>query len=415
MRYWLLINQSLKAIFVNKARSLLTVLGIVIGIASIISLVSLGAGVKVSISDRILALGASNLTVVPGAVAGARALDPTKAPSQTQGFTLSTSSLTEQDVLSLADRKRHPHIKYISGEITGSTIIATDKGDKRFPVLGVSPDYFAINNLTIKRGRSLTQSHIDEGARVLVLGNRLAADLYGNRDPIGAALNIEGMDYRIIGVFKPAEESGLADPNVQAYIPYTSAMETFNSPNFNFIYIQATDESVVPTLKRDIRKTLLKNHQISNSSLADFTVISSGDILSAVDSITDILTSMLTGIAAISLLVGGIGIMNIMLVSVSERTREIGLRKAVGARTVDILNQFLIEAVLLTLTGGILGIVLGFLIARGSESYLGFTPIVTVNTILLAVGASTMIGLIFGVYPAVKASRLNPIDALRYE
>ncbi len=415
MRYWLLINQSLKAIFVNKARSLLTVLGIVIGIASIISLVSLGAGVKVSISDRILALGASNLTVVPGAVAGARALDPTKAPSQTRGFTLSTSSLTEQDVLSLADRKRHPHIKYISGEITGSTIIATDKSDKRFPVLGVSPDYFAINNLTIKRGRSLTQSHIDEGARVLVLGNRLAADLYGNRDPIGAALNIEGMDYRIIGVFKPAEESGLADPNVQAYIPYTSAMETFNSPNFNFIYIQATDESVVPTLKRDIRKTLLKNHQISNSSLADFTVISSGDILSAVDSITDILTSMLTGIAAISLLVGGIGIMNIMLVSVSERTREIGLRKAVGARTVDILNQFLIEAVLLTLTGGILGIVLGFLIARGSESYLGFTPIVTVNTILLAVGASTMIGLIFGVYPAVKASRLNPIDALRYE
>ena len=159
----------------------------------------------------------------------------------------------------------------------------------------------------------------------------------------------------------------------------------------------------------------VENHQISNSSLADFTVISSGDILSAVDSITDILTSMLTGIAAISLLVGGIGIMNIMLVSVSERTREIGLRKAVGARTVDILNQFLIEAVLLTLTGGILGIVLGFLIARGSESYLGFTPIVTVNTILLAVGASTMIGLIFGVYPAVKASRLNPIDALRYE
>ena len=257
MRYWLLINQSLKAIFVNKARSLLTVLGIVIGIASIISLVSLGAGVKVSISDRILALGASNLTVVPGAVAGARALDPTKAPSQTRGFTLSTSSLTEQDVLSLADRKRHPHIKYISGEITGSTIIATDKGDKRFPVLGVSPDYFAINNLTIKRGRSLTQSHIDEGARVLVLGNRLAADLYGNRDPIGAALNIEGMDYRIIE-FSPAEESGLADPNVQAYISYTSAMETFNSPNFNFIYIQATDESVVPTLKRDIRKTLLK-------------------------------------------------------------------------------------------------------------------------------------------------------------
>lgn len=159
----------------------------------------------------------------------------------------------------------------------------------------------------------------------------------------------------------------------------------------------------------------MKNHDITNSSLADFTVISSGDVLSAVDSITNMLTSLLAGIAAISLLVGGIGIMNIMLVAVSERTREIGLRKAVGARTVDILNQFLIEAVLLTLTGGILGIGFGILIGRISESYLGFTPIVSSSTILLAVGVSSVVGLIFGVYPAMKASRLDPINALRYE
>lgn len=415
MRFWLLIKQSFRAIFVNKGRSLLTVLGIVIGIGSIIGLVSLGAGVKVSISDRILALGATNLTVIPGAVAGAQALDPTKAQSQTRGFTLSTSSLTEEDVLSLSDREQHPHIRYISGEISSSTITETSQGGKRFPVLGVSPDYFMINNLTADQGSLFTQNHVDQGSTVLLMGNQLARELYGDQNPVGTVIEVEGTDYEVIGIFKPADESGLADPNSQAYVPYTAAQQTFNVQNFNFIYIQATDESVVPALKRDIRKTLMKNHKITNSSLADFTVISSGDILSAVDSITNMLTSLLAGIAAISLLVGGIGIMNIMLVSVSERTREIGLRKAVGARTIDILNQFLIEAVLLTLTGGILGIGFGILIGRVSESYLGFTPIVAVSTILLAVGVSSAVGLLFGVYPAVKASRLNPIDALRYE
>jgi len=415
MRFWLLIKQSFRAIFVNKGRSLLTVLGIVIGIGSIIGLVSLGAGVKVSISDRILALGATNLTVIPGAVAGAQALDPTKAQSQTRGFTLSTSSLTEEDVLSLSDREQHPHVRYISGEISSSTITETSQGDKRFPVLGVSPDYFKINNLTADQGSLFTQNHVDQGSTVLVMGNQLARELYGDRNPVGTVIEVEGTDYEVIGIFNPADESGLADPNSQAYVPYTAAQQTFNARNFNFIYLQATDESVVPALKRDIRKTLMKNHKITNSSLADFTVISSGDILSAVDSIANMLTSLLAGIAAISLLVGGIGIMNIMLVSVSERTREIGLRKAVGARTIDILNQFLIEAVLLTLTGGILGIGFGILIGRVSESYLGFTPIVAVSTILLAVGVSSAVGLLFGVYPAVKASRLNPIDALRYE
>ncbi len=415
MRIWLLIGQSLKAIFANKGRSLLTILGIVIGIGSIIGLVSLGAGVRVSISDRILALGATNLTILPGAVAGAQSLDPTRTPSQTRGFTLSTSTLTEKDMLSLADRKQHPHIKYVSGEITSSTVAETKTGDKRFPVLGVSPDYFAINSLTARQGRLFTQNHIDQKSPVLVMGNELAKELYGNENPIGNTLEIEGTGYRVIGIFNPADETGLANPNNQAYIPYTAAAETFKSPNFNFIYVQATDEDVVPALKREIRKTLMKNHKITNSSLADFTVISSGDVLSAVDSITNMLTSLLAGIAAISLLVGGIGIMNIMLVSVSERTREIGLRKAVGARTVDILNQFLIEAVLLTLTGGILGIGFGILIGEISEVYLGFTPIVTSSTIVLAVGVSSLVGLIFGVYPAMKASRLDPINALRYE
>ena len=342
MRIWLLINQSLKAIFVNKGRSLLTILGIVIGIGSIIGLVSLGAGVRVSIADRILALARAKLWVdLPGAVAGAQALDPTRAPSQTRGFTLSTSTLTEEDMLSLADREQHPYIKYVSGEISSSAVVTTARGDKRFPVLGVSPDYFAINSLTVDRGRLFTQSHVDQGSQVLVMGYQLAGDLYGDQDPIGITLDIEGTSYQVIGVFNPADESGLADPNRQAYIPYTAAAETFDTQNFNFIYVQATAEDVVPALKRDIRKTLLKNHQITNSSLADFTVISSGDILSAVDSITNMLTSLLAGIAAISLLVGGIGIMNIMLVSVSERTREIwSAQGSTCPKRVDILNQF---------------------------------------------------------------------------
>jgi putative ABC transport system permease protein len=232
---------------------------------------------------------------------------------------------------------------------------------------------------------------------------------------VGKTLKVNDQTVTIIGVLNSAEETSFSNPNDQLYLPYTTAMDNFNTQTFSSLLVQATNDNTVDAAKTDVTNTLLANHGITNPKLADFTVLSSKDLLSTVNQITGVLTSLLAGIAAISLVVGGIGIMNIMLVSVTERTREIGLRKAVGARTGDILGQFVAEAIILTLLGGLLGIGLGKLIGTGAGHFLNFKPIVTPGSIILAVGVSSAIGLIFGIYPAAKAARLNPIDALRYE
>lgn len=416
MKPYILFKQSLKAIFNNKVRSFLTVLGIVIGIGSVIALISFGTGIKASISDRIALLGTTNLTVMPGAGFDSSKAHNTGANQRgDQGFVQSASTLTTADLYSLADKSKHPQIKAVSGQISGSAILVTAGGERRYTVLGTSETYPAIQNLSVSRGDFYNKAEVNQKSRVLVLGSQMAEELYGTKNAIGETISINGSDYEIIGVFKEADESGFSNPNNQAYVPYTAAAETFKTPNFNSITVQAQNEDVVAAVKADVKNTLLHNHQIRDVKLADFNVITSADLLSTVNGITSMITALLAGIAAISLLVGGIGIMNIMLVSVTERTREIGLRKAVGAKTSDILGQFILEAVLLTVCGGILGIGLGFLLGKIAAPSLGFTPIVSNSSIVLAVGVSSLIGLVFGVYPAAKASLLNPIDALRFE
>ncbi len=424
MKSYTIFRQSLKAIFTNKGRSFLTILGIVIGIGSVIALISFGTGVKANIADRISTLGTTNITIMPGA-----GFDQSAAHSKTgsnpggedsnqnpgAGFNQASSTLTIEDYKSLADSSKHPQIKLVAGQISGSTILTTPNGDKRYTVLGTSESYFEIQKLSLNQGVLIKPGDVDNQARIIVLGSQLARDLYGSKEIIGQNIKIEGSDYKVVGILKPAEENGFTNPNSQAYIPYTAAAETFKSQNFNSITVMAQNEGVVDQVKKDIKNTLLQNHQIKDEKLADFNVSSSEDLLATVNGITTMLTALLAGIAAISLLVGGIGIMNIMLVSVTERTREIGLRKAVGAKTFDILGQFIVEAILLTLSGGIIGIGLGFLIGKLAAPGLGFTPIVSSSSIVLAVGVSSFIGLLFGVYPAAKAARLNPIDALRYE
>ncbi len=419
MKLFIIFKQSLQAIFVNKGRSFLTTLGIIIGIASVIALISLGTGVKASISERISILGTNNITIMPGAGFNQGASDSKGSmgghPGGGSGFNQASSTLTLKDLKSLSDKSLYPQIVQVSGQISGSTILNTPGGDKRYTILGTSESYVNIQNLSLSQGTFYNQTNIAHKSKVVVLGSQLATDLYGDKDSLGKTLTIEGTDYKIVGILTKAEESSFNNPNTQAFVPYSSAAETFNSQNFSSITVQAENEKVVAKVKKDIKKVLLTNHNISNEKLADFNITSAADLLSAVSSITSMLTSLLAGIAAISLVVGGIGIMNIMLVSVTERTREIGLRKAVGAKTIDILAQFIIEAVILTLIGGVLGIGLGYLAGKIAEPMLGFTPIVSINSIFLAVGVSSFIGLLFGVYPAAKASRLNPIDALRYE
>lgn len=428
MKFYMIFKQSTKAIFTNKGRSFLTILGIIIGIGSVIALIALGAGVQSSISSQISTLGTTNLSIRPGAERldnnsgnnpfgnnNNKSSSSRSGSASSGGMSGSTSTLTTTDLQSLSGSSKYPQIKAVSGSVSGSAIFNIDGIDQRYAVLGTSSSFFEISNLSLNKGRFYNSADIDQKNKVIVLGSQLATDLYKTNNPISKTLIIGADAYQVIGVLNQANESGFSNPNAQTYIPYTTAMDTFKANNLSSITVQAQNESVVDQVKSDIEKTLLANHNIKEAKLADFAVYSPKDLLSTVGSIMSLLTSLLAGIAAISLLVGGIGIMNIMLVSVTERTREIGLRKAVGAKTRDILVQFIIESVLLTLTGGILGIGFGYLISTILARLIGFTPVVTIQAVLLAVGVSTAVGLIFGIYPAAKAARLNPIDALRYE
>ena len=423
MKFYRVLRQASKGLLRNKGRSFLTVLGIVIGIGSVIALISLGAGVRQSISGRISTLGTTNIIVMPGAGFGAAGGEQPGSgqkssgpqPGGGGGFNQTTSTLSVADLNSLSDHAKHPDLKAVSGVVSGSAIFTVGGSDTRYTITGVSAAQFPINNLVADKGVVLTDSDITQARRVAVLGSQFSSDLYGAANPLGQTLTIGNDKYTVIGVLAHADESGFSNPNIQIYVPYTAAMTTFNVTSFSRLTVQAESDSVVDQAKTDIETTLLANHGIKDAKLADFSVNTSKDLLSTISTVTSLLTSLLAGIAAISLVVGGIGIMNIMLVSVTERTREIGLRKAVGAKTSDILGQFMAEAILLTLFGGLLGIGLGKLIGSIAARFLGFSPIITASAILLAVGVSSGVGLVFGIYPAAKAAHLNPIDALRYE
>jgi putative ABC transport system permease protein len=410
------IKQSFGAIFASKARSFLTVLGIVIGIASVIALMSLGNGAKKDLTERISILGTANITVVPGASSGEGPMGMHGGPGKGLAGGGETSTLTQQDLESLSARVGSSAISGVSGNISATSIFDTSQGEGRFQVTGTSQDYSGIMNLMIAEGGWYTAEDVGSGARVIVLGNDLSNLVFGEgTSPLGKSLAVEGDQYTVIGVLDVADENGITNPNEAAYIPYTAARESFGNGYFTSIVVQAKDEASVDEAKEEATSILLRNHGIKDEDLADFTVRSSQDLLATITSITDIMTAFLAGIAAISLLVGGIGIMNIMLVSVTERTREIGLRKAVGATTSDILVQFITEAVMLTFTGGILGILFGQLLSIAAGRMLEFSTIVTGSSVLLAVCVAAVIGIVFGIYPAAKAARLDPIEALRYE
>ncbi len=395
MRFWEAFKIAIEALLANKMRSFLTMLGVVIGVASVILLVSIGQGVTSKVTSEIQGLGSNLLNIVPGRVElGERGGEPAE------------SKFEDLHVEAVKDI---PEIIAVT-PISQTPVRAASKGGERRTIaLGVSPEYPEARNFKPVEGRFFNWAQYRSARKVCLIGQTVKKDLFPFSEPVGEKITLNRQPFFIIGVM---EEKGTffgQDLDDSVFVPFTVAQKSFGVKNAAFILAQVDDASHLNLAKRKIECTLTRYLEED-----DFSVLSQGEILSVFGSILGTLTLMLGGIAGISLLVGGIGIMNIMLVSVTERTREIGIRKAVGARTFDILSQFLVESVTLSLLGGIFGIGVGFVGSILIEKFLVTTKI-TIWSVLLAFLFSTAVGVFFGVYPAYKAAKVDPIVALRYE
>lgn len=391
------VNLSLTSILSNRLRSFLTVLGIVIGVTSVILLISLVSGLKSFITDQISSLGSNVMFVIPGKIGGGR------GPGGIQ-----TNRLTLYDAVSL--RGKLLDQAEVSAAIQKTTTVSLgNKSDKNVTVVGVEASYTKIlKNINIVEGRYFTSSEADSGKRVVVIGPTVKDKLFNGSEVLGKSIMVGKLNYRIIGVIDKRGSNLGIDLDNFAIIPLISAQKQFGEDKIHNILISANNSEDVNKVQQEVIKILSKR-----LSEDDFTVQTQEQTLSTVSTITNVLTLALGGIAAISLIVGGIGIMNIMLVSVTERTREIGLRKALGAKSSDIRNQFLIEAVTLSGVGGVVGILLGFGISQLANNFISTQ--VPLWSVALSFGFSMLVGVIFGVAPAIRASRLDPIQALRYE
>ncbi|WP_295243650.1 ABC transporter permease [Veillonella sp.] len=389
----------------NKMRSLLTMLGIIIGVAAVIALVSIGYGVRSQIQDSISSLGSNLLMVYPGA-------------PRTPGVRPTADS---QKTLKLEDYTTISHLQDIdmaSPVSVGSSyvVIYTNK-NWTTSVNGVNSDFQYINNWTVKSGRFITASQVERRERVAVIGATVATNLFGTEDPVGKDIRIKNNPYKVIGVLESKGSGSFGnDQDDVIYIPYTTGMERLQGVDYlRMIYIKAKDGVDLDRLQTDVENILRVRHNIKNPELDDFNVRNMATIMATVEETTATMTLFLGAVAAISLVVGGIGIMNIMLVSVTERTREIGVRKALGATYRVIVMQFLIEAVVISLVGGAIGILVGIGASKLIGALTSMKTVISMGPILLSFGFSMAIGLVFGLYPARKAAKLNPIDALHYE
>lgn len=388
----------------NKLRSLLTMLGIIIGVAAVIALVSIGNGVKQDIEDSISSLGSNLLVVLPGAprTPGAR-------PSQG-----SMKSLKISDYEAIAKLEG---VKAASPMTNGSYVVIYQNKNWTTSVAGVNANFQDVNNWTMTSGRFFSDKNVQNRERVAVVGQTVVKNLFGDEDPVGKEIRVKNIPFRVIGVLKSKGNGTMGnDQDDTMLIPYTTSMERVEGIDYlRRVYVVAKDDEGIDRLQADIENLLRVRHNIKDTNLDDFNIQNMKSIMETVAQTTGTFTLFLGAVAAISLVVGGIGIMNIMLVSVTERTREIGVRKALGATYSVIVTQFLIEAVVISLMGGFIGIAFGIGASKVIGMVSGMSTIVSVPTIIMSFAFSMVIGLIFGIYPARKAAKLNPIDALHYE
>lgn len=405
----------------NKTRSALTMLGVLIGVASVIILVGVGTGASASVTSTLNSLGTNTLTVTLKSAGGGLfpgfGGDSSSDSSKDDGTSTRKPSLTMADAEALTDPTLAPDIAQVAPVINASSVTATYEGASHSvsTTTGTTPSYLSISNETLASGRAFTDTDYQAHARVLLVGPTVAKDLAGGDGSaiLGKAIRLNGKEFTVIGILTAKGTTAGMDQDDRIIAPATAVQDHLAGyGDLSSISAQATSASTVDAAEAQVKSILDARHRTTADD-RDFTVTNSASFLSAASSITSIFTLLLGAIAGISLLVGGIGVMNIMLVTVTERTREIGIRKAIGAGRADIIFQFMLEAVMLSVLGGVLGIGLGFLVCQVSIA--GFHAVVAPYSVVLAFGFALAVGLFFGIYPAVRAASLRPIDALRYE
>jgi len=391
-----LTSETMVSLTSNRARSFLTILGIVVGITAVIVMVSIGNGTKASITGELSSMG-SNLLMVTANAAGPTAKD-----------------LTLKDAEAITTVSG---VGAVAPASMGQSAVVAESNSVNVSITGTTEAYPGIRSIETSLGSWFTADDVSRSARVAVLGSSTADDLFGaGSNPVGQRVRIGGTQFTVIGVAASKGSSGMTNDDDAVYVPLGAQQQYLGSSDgLSIIYVQSATQEGMAEVKSSIENLLMSRHNVNDSANADFEVTSMGELSETVDTITSLLTVVLGSIAGISLVVGGIGIMNMMLTNVTERIREIGLRKAIGATRTDITSQFLAEAVALTMVGGLIGIALGWGISAAVSAVSTFDMTVTGGPVALAFGVSTAIGLVFGYYPAQQAAKLDPIDALRYQ